>query len=76
MMVAAGSRQNNGEGSNGGADGREGRNAFGEDVIPGTGLGPGLHGVEGSLDGGLAGLPESTSAGEDVLEGKMVTVGR
>ena len=47
--------------------GRFGLIAFGEDVIPGTGLGPGLRGVVGSLDGGLAGLTELTSAGDDVI---------
>jgi hypothetical protein len=46
---------------------REGRNTFGEEVIPGTGLGPGLHRVVGSLDGGLAGLTELTTAGDDVI---------
>ena len=50
-----------------GALGRVGRSALGENVIPGTGLGPGLRGVVGSLDGGLAGLTELASAGDDVI---------
>ena len=66
-MVTAGRRLNSGEGSADSVDGREGCNAFGKDVIPGTGLGPGLRKVVGSFEGGRAGPTELTSDREDVL---------
>ena len=50
-----------------GSLGRVGRSVLGENVIPGTGLGPGLRGVVSLLDGGLAGLTELTSVGDDVI---------
>ena len=67
--VAAGPRLNNGEGSTDGSVGRKGRNAFGEDVVPVPGLGPGFRGVVGSIDGRLVGRADLSLAGEDVLVG-------
>ena len=66
-MEAEGPRLDNGEESTGGSVWKKGRNAFGVDVFPVPGLGPGLRGVVGSLDGGLVGRTERASVGDKVM---------